>query len=812
MENEFYWKTQLEKGEKLYNDGEIKKACDFFKSLIPERIESLNGNENDFYLSEFLNNYGLCLKDMGNYEKAIICYIKSKKIKEYLGLTYTEEYFFVCINISEIYKSQGRYFESENIYLNLIEQEENFNLRIYYLVYSNLSSLYIRFNNFNTAKKLLFSTLNKIIVNPNTPKVIYCKILNNLSVIYRETGNFKIAKNILLKSIETLNENNSDTRYLATLKYNLAKIYIKEQDWDNALETLAEVINITKPELKNSYNFAKINYNIAVILNLKGDKSLSAGYLKKSIEINKNIGVENLDYAGSILELAIIKDDYEKILFSSQMTNRVISKIILGLAEKDKLSFLNKVEKLNGRLIEFILNNTDMDHYKLKKLYELLARRKGICSNLSYDENFEIDNDSEYEKLKREYAEKILFPPESNIKEYGMRMEFLERKIRTIESINISSKEIYIQKEISLEDISEKLAENSLTIDYYKYKEMESGNEKMMCFTFDSYGKLNCHTLCNMEYLSVKIEGFFSDYKKTSNYFSKQLFNLLLCPVDMYSYEKIIICPTDILFKLPFEALQNHRGELLIELKEITYINSFFSVNSFRQKNYDNEGLSLISNSDFNFEYFKGEKIREIFRAEDEKEKLKSLFENHGLKVSTLNSKSDLLSLKINSILHFISHGCEIDRKDIPSGLKSFILINSDKKNDFSIDNIFSHEDIQNIDISETKLVFLSTCFSGTGNIHITEGSLNFTRILINMEIPTVISSLWDIPDEFAKELSVSFYKYLFDGYTVSNSLRLSKLKVIKSLRQKYGSSPAFCWAFFTVYGNPDISFKIKKR
>jgi CHAT domain-containing protein len=96
------------------------------------------------------------------------------------------------------------------------------------------------------------------------------------------------------------------------------------------------------------------------------------------------------------------------------------------------------------------------------------------------------------------------------------------------------------------------------------------------------------------------------------------------------------------------------------------------------------------------------------------------------------------------------------------------------------------------------KLVVLSACETGTGEVQKGEGVTGLTRAVMVAGTPAVVSTLWNVDDIGTKELMVKFYKNILEKkMSKEDALRAAKLEMIKS--EQY-SSPYY-WSAFVMYG-----------
>jgi CHAT domain-containing protein len=92
------------------------------------------------------------------------------------------------------------------------------------------------------------------------------------------------------------------------------------------------------------------------------------------------------------------------------------------------------------------------------------------------------------------------------------------------------------------------------------------------------------------------------------------------------------------------------------------------------------------------------------------------------------------------------------------------------------------------------EMVVLSACNTGLG-VETVEGNLGLTRPFLIAGVPTVVSSLWSVPDNPTAELMIDFYKNLKNTSDKAKALRQAML----STKKKYPDP--IKWAGFTLTG-----------
>jgi CHAT domain-containing protein len=97
-----------------------------------------------------------------------------------------------------------------------------------------------------------------------------------------------------------------------------------------------------------------------------------------------------------------------------------------------------------------------------------------------------------------------------------------------------------------------------------------------------------------------------------------------------------------------------------------------------------------------------------------------------------------------------------------------------------------------------TKLVVLSACQTGVGDVRNGEGVYGLRRALVLAGSESQLISLWDVDDTGTKDLMISYYQKLTQGVGRGEALRQTQLEMLKG--EQY-SHPYF-WAALIGSGN----------
>ena len=108
-------------------------------------------------------------------------------------------------------------------------------------------------------------------------------------------------------------------------------------------------------------------------------------------------------------------------------------------------------------------------------------------------------------------------------------------------------------------------------------------------------------------------------------------------------------------------------------------------------------------------------------------------------------------------------------------------------------DGILTAEEISKLNLSKTKMVVLSACETGLGEIESTEGVFGLQRAFKLAGVQTLIMSLWKVPDLATSKLMIAFYNNWTSGMELHQAFQQAQ----QLIKQKYPSP--YYWAGFVM-------------
>lgn len=144
-------------------------------------------------------------------------------------------------------------------------------------------------------------------------------------------------------------------------------------------------------------------------------------------------------------------------------------------------------------------------------------------------------------------------------------------------------------------------------------------------------------------------------------------------------------------------------------------------------------------------------------------------------------------------IIHLATHAVS----SVNNAANSFIAFYPRKKA-LAEDCLFL-EELYGLDMNSTRLVVISACETGQGELVSNEGVISLARAFAYAGAASTVSSLWKADDQSTSFILRKFYAYLQKGYTKPKALQQAKLDYLAS--DAINKSPAY-WSHLVLFGN----------
>jgi len=295
---------------------------------------------------------------------------------------------------------------------------------------------------------------------------------------------------------------------------------------------------------------------------------------------------------------------------------------------------------------------------------------------------------------------------------------------------------------------------------------------------------------------------------------------------------QLLVSPDGALNLVPFEALVDEQGRYLIERFSISYLTSGRDL--LRQRVSRLQGGPPVIVADPSYgepapgpagrvrrkQPRSADQERGVTTAADpsalyfaplantaaEAHAIRRFFPDALLLTGPRATKAAVARLDAPRLLHIASHGfflvdgagvsgARIENPLLRSGIA---LAGANLGHDIRGDGILTALEASGLNLAGTRLVTLSACDTGVGEVRNGEGVYGLRRAFVLAGTESLVMSLWPLSDYIARATMVSYYAGLRDGLGRGEALRQAKLSMIK----RKGRQHPYYWASFIQSGD----------
>lgn len=285
------------------------------------------------------------------------------------------------------------------------------------------------------------------------------------------------------------------------------------------------------------------------------------------------------------------------------------------------------------------------------------------------------------------------------------------------------------------------------------------------------------------------------------------LHKLLIEPIAPFlpsSKGRVAFIPQESLFLVPFAALKDQSNKYLVEKYAILTAPSIQTLvltqqrqQVVEQNTIQPKDALIVGVSDPQVIQFAGKTItlNPLPAAEVEAQAITQVFKTEALLGQKATKAAVLARMPQAKVIHLATHGLVDDFKG--EGIPGAIALAPTGKQ--PNDGLLTADEIVNLNL-KAELVVLSACDTGRGTLS-GDGVIGLSRSLIRAGVPSIVVSLWSVPDTPTAELMVEFY----------HNWRDRKLDKAQALRQamlttmKTHPNPRD-WAAFTLIGEANYN------
>ncbi len=803
---------------------EYEKAISFGNTAL----QLIKGQQEDFKsdIADLYTNIGVCHTRLSDYSKAALYLEKAESIYLKGSLIKDERYINIINGLAVTYRFLGLKDKSDEYYDMGIEMAESNNS---VLSYNFINSFAIVLGNAGKAGKgeiLLSNSLKKAKSLYGSESGDYIEVLKNYAE-YLRTFKIDIKKSLFLyeQCIDYINRHKEDLSLKEPVLLGYALSLAENGDSRKALENVQKLLypGITE---KTDYPVTG-NPEIGQIESDQWSLNVLKAKYRILWDIYKKAGDYNfLLAAANTSELIISILEKVRINISEEE-----SRIVLGDRYRESYLFaIRDFDQCYKKTGNPVFLEKAFEYSEKSKVAGLLASTRELKAT-----QFHIPPDiAELEKslqgvisfynARIELENNKISPDISLVSEWkGNLLSATQRRDSLVDLFEKQYPEYYLikynTKVVKPDDIPAIIGRNMNYLNYVVTDTVlyifvtNRKQQQIITVPIDSnfYNNIrDFRILLSMPSPLNNARTEFMQYQKLGNYLYKILFE----PARQFLISnRVLISPDNILSYIPFETILSMPGSgEEIQYKDLSYLMNDFRISYTYSVTFMAESLRKdysLTNSVIAFapvyigainidslllsRQVKMFQVHDLPYARQEAEYVSDitggkLYINNGAKESVFKAESgkyDIIHLAMHTILN----------DQYPMHSKMIFYLDKDTIED----GLLNTYEVYGL-VLKAKMVVLSSCNTGMGLLNSGEGILSLARGFIYAGSQSAIMSMWEIEDRSGTEIIKSFYHFLKNGNTKSNSLRKARINYLKTADQ-LRSHPYF-WSTLVVYGN----------
>jgi CHAT domain-containing protein/lipopolysaccharide biosynthesis regulator YciM len=691
-------------------------------------------------------------------------------------------------------------------------------------------------------------------------------------------GSYNEADKLINEAYENFKNN-----FSSGSKQNIQIIEYRINDLLNSgeFEEASKIIEIYEPYVFTNYGFKSYEYAQLLVKKIRiYNHYKEYDYAFEVYDNVKDLFQNDLSTDSDIYNQLIF--GYAKILEKAGKTDRAISEyqdffeginsriesVFTYRNEEEKKLFLQQLQGYQDWLNATIA--TDSDSYAaliptalnnqllLKSL--LLNSSRDVLSSLTALEDSDVEKQIDlYYSLKSQLSNPAVLKDSEKSKK-------LKSELADVESLLVKKYDEKIGKSRAgnfsrdWKKVQQALESSEVAIEFFEFETRDenglTGKKEFAAFLIQPNQDLpRLIKLCDSSALKnrLKTSNPKSLYKsrgsrsKNNNAYTEGLYDLIWRALENYveQVSTIYFSPSGVLNQIPFVALADEDGKLLLEKHKLFQLSSTYNITKPEGNesitsallvggvNYDATGSVKPTVSAIHADYLKNSKATRGFDSSwnylpgtlSEIQEIDQLLKPQLNIIKSLSQanaseiKFKELSGKSPDVIHIATHGYFFENQDASNSerdlgdtsvyalskdplLRSGLLFAgankawlSNGQNLDSNDGMLTALEISNLDLSNTQLAVLSACETGLGDIEGSEGVYGLQRAFKMAGVNTLIMSLWEVPDQETSEFMQHFYQEWMSSKNLQSAFRNTQLV----MASKYKDRPEK-WAAFVLF------------
>ena len=696
---------------------------------------------------------------------------------------------------------------------------------------NNLGRLYMANRDFLKAESMYKRSLEirEALLKPDNPELAVP--IGNLANLYYEMGEFEKSASFFQRALR-LQENALSSNHPALINtlLGLAEVNRHRRQFTEAETFYKRALDVATNSLGNEHTLvATVLRSYALLQEARSDFAQTASLLQRAINIQEQ-NLELMLTAGSqsqkLLYLRTVADEAD-IALSLHLRNAPRNSTAQRLA-------LTTLLQRKGRVLDVMSASIDA------------LRQRALPQDL--------DLINQLAQARNDLAKLTFTVPGQITDTTQTKIVELERKIAQLEAeISVRSSRFRVQSEpVTIERVQQAIPANSSLVEFVSYKPFNVfGKTRTESFGAVNYAAYILNSSGSPSFVplgeATKIDRAVTRFRQsltssrttTHRRTGRALDELVMRPVRRFvgTKQRLFISPDGVLNLIPFAALVDERNRYLAEKYAITYLSSgrdllrlqvtapakqppvVIANPAFHDVGVQESSVASASRSIIDFRTITVDPLPETAL---EAEAFKTLFPDAEMFTGKFATEAVLKQVRTPSILHVATHGFFMSDKASVSGTRSVAISSAESgpnndpllraglllagvslgKSGKGEDGILTALELANLNLWGTKLVVLSACETGLGDVYVGEGVFGLRRALVLAGAESQMISLWRVSDLGTRELMTSYYKAIQKGASRADALRDVQLQMINGRMAQARFRHPFYWASFIQSGD----------
>lgn len=704
----------------------------------------------------------------------------------------------------------------------------------YSVLLNDLGLLYLRKNQFSQATDYLQRALawKERKYGPESPSLT--STLTNLGVAAKQTGDFEGAEKYYLRvlAIKARFSGPDDPNRITTL-INLSGVYSAKGRYQEAIEAELHALHILESTTNRPFWHRGILEAIANNYAAIGDFAHANEYESRlQAEVEADVSL-NLAIGSEREKLAYLDNRY-----IAEWTNDPISLSLQwepGNAQVTALAATVLLQR-KGRVLDAVTDS-------------LAALRR----------HSDPEDQALLDQLKEATAQlartTLQGPRNQSPDEFRKVLEQLQQKKEQLENTIGHRNEAFRAQvqPVTLKAVLAAIPSDSALVEYVTYRTLNPkaqtddetyGDMRYAAFVLHRDRQLQAVDLGDARPVDALIDRFREALRDPGRNDVRSLARALAAKVfrplgPLLSSDKhLLISPDGQLDLIPFEALVDQNGRYLIESFSTTYLSTGRDLLRMQVSRpsrsapvviadplFGEPRGTLLARASTKADHARtarrsvtiGPNVSSLYFAplegtRVEARHIQALFPETRVLAQQEASESALEQLVAPKILHIATHGFFLQdvkhqgnspddtstvNPDNPLLRAGLALAGANLAKDGQGSGILTALEAADLDLWGTKLVTLSACDTGVGEIKVGEGVYGLRRAFFESGAESLVMSLWPVSDYVTREMMTSYYTGLKHGLGRGEALRQAELAMMK----RKGREHPFYWASFIESG-----------